>query len=49
MDKLVHDLIKDGMTIQEILNMPYDYIVDILSEKNKQSKEQSNSFFDLLG
>ena len=48
MDKLVKDLMKEGMSIQEILNMPYNYIVDILSEKVEQAKH-SNSFFDLLG
>lgn len=48
MDDLVQDFIKNGMPIQEIMNMPYNYIVDILNDRNKKEKH-SNSFFDLLG
>lgn len=51
MDSLVRDLMKDGMAISEIMNMPFTYIVDILKDKNeqKQNEVQSGSFFDLLG
>lgn len=49
LDKLFHDLIKEGMAIQEIMNMPYPYILDILEEKQKPKKERSSSFFDLMG
>lgn len=41
LDKLFHDLIKEGMAIQEIMNMPYSYILDILEEKQKPKKEKS--------
>lgn len=47
MDKLVRDMMKNGKDINEILDMPYHYLLQILEEKNKP--EQSSSFFDLLG
>lgn len=39
---------QEGMDITEIMNMPYNYIVDILEEKHKK-EVYANSFFDLLG
>lgn len=41
LDKLFHDLIKEGMSISEIMDMPYSYILDILEEKQKPKKEKS--------
>ena len=46
-DKLVDDLIKNGMPIQEIMNMPYNYLLQIMEDKHKP--KESTSFFDLLG
>lgn len=47
MDKFVRDLMKEGKDINEILNMPINYVMDILKEKI--TVKQANSFFDLLG
>lgn len=41
MDTLIHDLMKDGKDINEILNMPYNFILDILAEKSKPKEEKS--------
>lgn len=47
LDKLVQDLVKEGMPISEVMNMPYNYMIDIMVER--QEEHHSNSFFDLLG
>jgi len=36
-----------GKDINEILNMPYHFVIDLLSERDKP--QESNSFFDLMG
>ncbi|WP_432352658.1 phage tail assembly chaperone GT [Sporosarcina sp. A2] len=41
MDKLIQDLMKDGKDINEILNMPYHFVLQILSEKSKPKQEKS--------
>lgn len=41
MDKLILDLMKDGKDINEILSMPYHFLIEILSEKNKPKQEKS--------
>jgi hypothetical protein len=41
LDKLIMDLTKDGKVISEILSMPYHFVVEILSERNKPRKEKS--------
>ncbi|MDM8098658.1 MULTISPECIES: phage tail assembly chaperone GT [Oceanobacillus] len=41
MDNLIHDLMKDGKDINEILNMPYNFVLDILAEKSKPKEEKS--------
>lgn len=46
MDNLVKTAIENGKNANEILEMPFQYVVELLREKNKP--EKSNSFFDLL-
>ena len=41
MDKLVLDLMKDGKDINTILDMPFDYVMELLKERNKPKKEKS--------
>ncbi|TYS67057.1 hypothetical protein FZC76_16155 [Sutcliffiella horikoshii] len=41
LDKLILDLVKDGKDINEILAMPFHFLVEILHEKNKPRKEKS--------
>ncbi|WP_430735833.1 phage tail assembly chaperone GT [Gracilibacillus dipsosauri] len=38
---------KEGKDINEILNMPINYVMEILKEKT--NVREANSFFDLLG
>ncbi|WP_372443003.1 phage tail assembly chaperone GT [Pseudogracilibacillus auburnensis] len=47
MDKFARDLMKEGKDINEILDMPVHYVMEILKEKTEVKK--ANSFFDLLG
>lgn len=47
MDKFAQDLIKQGKDINEVLNMPINYVMDILKEKT--NVKTADSFFDLLG
>ncbi len=46
MDKFARDLMKQGKDINEILDMPVHYVMQILEEKVEI--KQANSFFDLL-
>lgn len=46
MDDLVKSAIENGKNANEILEMPFQYVVELLREKN--APEKSNSFFDLL-
>lgn len=51
MDALVRNLMKDGMAISEIMNMPFTYIVDILKEKNHRtglSEKEQEAILDAL-
>ncbi|MFJ7756325.1 phage tail assembly chaperone GT [Peribacillus muralis] len=41
MDILILDLLKEGKDINDILNMPYHFLLDILHEKNKPKQEKS--------
>ncbi len=47
MDRFARDLMKEGKDINEILNMPINYVMEILKEKT--NVREANSFFDLLG
>jgi len=47
MDKFVRQMMESGKDINEILDMPIHYVMDILREK--VTVQQANSFFDLLG
>lgn len=38
-------MMKDGKDVNEILNMPYAFVLDLLTEKNKP--EQVTSVMDL--
>lgn len=46
MDKFARDLMKEGKDINDVLNMPVHYVMEILREKTNIKK--SDSFFDLL-
>lgn len=41
LDKLIFDLMHQGKDINEILNMPYNFIIEILKDRNKPREEQS--------
>ncbi|WP_409297757.1 phage tail assembly chaperone GT [Peribacillus sp. SCS-26] len=41
MDKLILDLMKNGKDINEVLNMPYHFVVEVLRERNKPQKKKS--------
>lgn len=41
MDKLILDLMKEGKDINEILNMPFHFMLELLEEKNKPKQEKS--------
>src|SRR5699024_2354629 len=45
LDKLVREMMKDGKDINEILNMPFRYMVQLLEEENKP--KQVTSVMDL--
>lgn len=40
-----------GKDVNEVLDMPYHFILDLLREDHKQEEKKvaSNSFFDLIG
>ena len=51
MDLLVKDLIKEGMAVSEIMNMPYYYILEILNDKHHNrvlSEEQQEAVLNAL-
>lgn len=51
MDDVVRNLIKEGMAISEIMNMPYHYLLEILSEKHQRSilnEEQQEAVLNAL-
>jgi len=41
MDKVIMDLVSEGKDINEVLNMPYHYVVQLLEEKSKPKQEKS--------
>ncbi|MCA1029359.1 hypothetical protein LCM23_25440 [Cytobacillus kochii] len=41
MDKLIVDLMKDGKDINEILNMPFHFMLEVLKEKHKPEQKKS--------
>lgn len=41
MDKLILDLIKDGMSVDDVMNMPFNFLVDIMKEKQKPEQKKS--------
>ncbi|WP_437830644.1 phage tail assembly chaperone GT [Niallia taxi] len=41
MDELVRDLMKQGKDINEILNMPYQFMIDLMAERNKPKQTES--------
>lgn len=41
MDKVILNLMKDGKDINEVLNMPYYFVIEILNEQNKPKQEKS--------
>lgn len=41
MDKLILDLTKEGMSINEVMDMPFNFLLDILNEKSKPKEEKS--------
>lgn len=41
MDNLIRDLMKDGMNINDIMDMPFTFVMDLMEERNKPKKEQS--------
>ncbi|WP_371261556.1 phage tail assembly chaperone GT [Bacillus sp. MUM 116] len=41
MDKLILDLMKGGKNINEVLNMPFHFVLELLSERNKPRQEKS--------
>lgn len=40
---------KDGKDINDIMEMPLSFMIDILEEKQEAKKEKGSSFFDLIG
>lgn len=47
MDKLVKELMNEGMNINDIMSMPYTFVVDILEEKSQAKKEKT--LFEAFG
>lgn len=41
MDKLILDLTREGMSINEVMDMPFNFLLDIMSEKSKPKEEKS--------
>ena len=41
MDKLILSMMKDGKDINEILDMPFHYVVETMREKAKPKQEKS--------
>ncbi|WP_175486774.1 phage tail assembly chaperone GT [Sediminibacillus halophilus] len=41
MDRLFNELLKNGKDINEILDMPYYFVIQLLEEKNKPKQEKS--------
>jgi len=41
MDRLVMDLVKEGKDINEIMSMPFHYLLGMLEERNKPKEKKS--------
>ena len=41
LDKLILELMKGGKDINEVLAMPYHFVIEILKERNKPRQEKS--------
>lgn len=41
MDKLIIDLMKEGKDVNEVLDMPFHFVMELLQERNKPKKEKS--------
>ncbi|MFE4810612.1 phage tail assembly chaperone GT [Peribacillus simplex] len=41
MDKLILEYVKNGKDINEVLSMPFHFLIEILSEQNKPRQEKS--------
>ncbi|WP_330948899.1 phage tail assembly chaperone GT [Virgibacillus sp. MG-45] len=41
MDKLIVEMMKNGKDINEILDMPIHFVMELMKEKNKPRKEKS--------
>ncbi|WP_034261760.1 phage tail assembly chaperone GT [Bacillus sp. J33] len=41
LDKLILSFVEKGKDINEVLAMPYHFVIEILSERNKPKKEKS--------
>ena len=41
MDNVIKDFMKNGKDINEVLNMPYHFLLDLLREKTKPKEERS--------
>ena len=41
MDRFVLSAIKEGKDVNEVLNYPYTYMIDLLHEQNKPKQTQS--------
>lgn len=41
MDKLILNLMKNGKDINEVLDMPIHFVVELMKDKNKPKQERS--------
>ncbi|WP_350300593.1 phage tail assembly chaperone GT [Peribacillus frigoritolerans] len=41
MDKVILENVKNGKDINEVLSMPFHFLIEILSEQNKPRQEKS--------
>ena len=41
LDKLILDLMNNGKDINQILDMPFHFVVELMKEKNKPKEEKS--------
>lgn len=41
MDKLIREMTENGKDINEVLNMPYHFVINLLKDKNKPKQESS--------
>lgn len=41
MNSLVREFVKNGKSVKELMEMPYYFVIDVLSENNKPKEEKS--------